>query len=33
MVKVFVKNERKDLSELVKISNAIWQRDIVSMGE
>ena len=28
--KVFVKNERKDLLELRKISNAVWERDIVS---
>ena len=27
--KVFVKNERKDLSELRKISNAVWERDVV----
>ena len=26
---VFVKNERKDLSELRKISNAVWERDVV----
>ena len=27
--KVFIKNERKDLSELRKISNAVWERDVV----
>ena len=26
--KVFVKNERKGLSELRKISNAVWERDV-----
>ena len=31
--KVFVKNERKDLSELRKISNAVWELDVVSEGE
>ena len=31
--KVFVKNERKNLSELRKISNAVWERDVVSKGE
>ena len=31
--KVFVKNEKKDLSELHKISNAVWERDVVSKGE
>ena len=28
--KVFVKNQMKDLSELRKISNAIWERDMVT---
>ena len=28
-----MKNEKKDLSELRKISNAVWERDVVSMGE
>ena len=28
--KVFVENEKKDLSELRKISNAAWDRDMVS---
>ena len=32
-MEVFVKNERKNLSELRKISNAIWERDVVSKGE
>ena len=27
------KNERKDLSELRKITNAVWERDMVSEGE
>ena len=31
--KVFVENERKDLFELRKISNAIWERDVVFKGE
>ena len=31
--KVFVKNERKDLSDLCKISNAVWERDVVSERE
>ena len=31
--KVLVKNERKDLSELRKISNAVWKRDVVSERE
>ena len=31
--KVFVKNERKDFSELHKISNAVWECDVVSEGE
>ena len=31
--KVFVKNERKDLSELRKIRNAVWERDVVSERE
>ena len=31
--KVFVKNERKDLSQLRKISNAVWERDVVSKNE
>ena len=33
MEKVFVKNERKDLSELCKISNAVWEQDMVFKGE
>ena len=28
--KVFIKNERKDFSELRMISNAVWEQDIVS---
>ena len=28
--KVFVKNEKKDLSEFRKISNAVWERGVVS---
>ena len=28
--KVFVENEKKDLSELRKISNAVWEQDMVS---
>ena len=31
--KIFVGNERKDLSELSKIRNAVWERDVVSKGE
>ena len=31
--KVFVKNERKNLTELRKISNAVWERDVVFEGE
>ena len=31
--KVLIKNERKDLSELCKISNAVWERDVVFDGE
>ena len=31
--KVFVKNKRKDISELRKISNAIRERDMVSKGK
>ena len=31
--KVFVKNEKKDLTELCKISNAVWERDVMSEGE
>ena len=31
--KIFIKNERKDLLELRKISNAMWERDVVSKGE
>ena len=31
--KVFVKNERKDSSELHKISKAVWEQDVVSKGE
>ena len=31
--KVFAKNERKDISELPKIRNAVWERDVVSEGE
>ena len=30
--KVFINNERKDLSELRKISNAVWERGVVSEG-
>ena len=32
-MKVFVKNERKDSSELRKMSNAVWEQDEVSEGE
>ena len=32
MEKVFIKNDGNDLSELRKISNAIWERDMVSEG-
>ena len=31
--KVFGENEWKDLSELHKISNAAWERDVMSKGE
>ena len=31
--KFSLKNERKDLSKLRKISNAVWERDMVSKGE
>ena len=31
--KVFIKNERKDLSELCKISNAVWEQGMVSKEE
>ena len=31
--KVFVKNERKDLPELCKISNTVRKRDVVSKEE
>ena len=31
--KFFVKNEKEDLSELHKISNATWEQDMVSGGE
>ena len=31
--KVFVKNKRKDLSELNKICNAVGERGVVSKGE
>ena len=33
MREIFVKNERKDLSELHKIRNAEWEQDVVSKGE
>ena len=33
MGKIFVKYERKDLSELRKICNAVWERDVVFNGE
>ena len=29
----FCKNKRKDLSELHKISNAVWQQDVAFKGE
>ena len=28
-----VKNERKDTSELFKIGNAVWERDMLFAGE
>ena len=31
--KVIIKNEKKDLPEFRKISNALWKRDVVSKGE
>ena len=31
--KIFVKNKSKDLSELRKIRNAVWERDVVSKRE
>ena len=31
--KIFVNNEKKNLSELRKISNAVWERDVVSKGK
>ena len=33
MGNVFVKDERKGLSELRKISNTVWERDVVSEVE
>ena len=33
MEKVFVENETKDLLELRKIRNALWERDVVSKGK
>ena len=33
MKKVFVINESKEMSELCKIANAVWERDIVSDGK
>ena len=29
----FVENQRKDLSELCKISNAVWKQDVMFKGE
>ena len=31
--KVFVKDERKDVLELSKIGNAIWERDVMFDGK
>ena len=31
--KVFINDERNNLSELCKISNAVWERDMVSEKE
>ena len=31
--KVFVEDERKDISGFYKIGNAVWERDMVSEGE
>ena len=31
--KVFIKDERKDVAELSKINNAVWEQNMVSDGE